>query len=218
MFKNLVVGIDWRQVEPALNVLPVDDFVSVSCNRDYALHFPVSNDWRKIWFDCILIERSSLLDITCFQVFDDDAFYSRDPSFQPEFSFAQNSTVITRAENVVLVVPDVVCACSLAILTLRHTPPEWGRQHATQIGAPRVWVVPFKGKKHRSCLNAILAPDSWRNQATSLTTAITVKWPFFASYKSPCKDQTYKGHPESESKAVSEALKPDHFLSALSQR
>src|SRR5215471_1048966 len=158
MFKNLSVGIDRRHVKPTLNTLPVNDFVSVSCNHDYAFYFPVSTDWRKTWLDCVLMERSCLLGITCFQVFSDDAFYSSDRSFQPEFSFAHNSAVITRAENVVLVVPDVVCARGLAILTLRHPPPEWGRQHPTQIGAPRIWVVPFKTKTHRSCLKSHSSP------------------------------------------------------------
>src|SRR6185503_11265232 len=40
----------------------------------------------------------------------------------------------------------------------------------------------------------------------------------FYQLQSSCINQTYKGHPEGESKAISEALKPDHFLAALSQR
>jgi len=41
-------------------------------------------------------------------------------SLQPEFPFTVNSTVITIAESAVYVVPNVACADSFAIFTLRH--------------------------------------------------------------------------------------------------
>jgi hypothetical protein len=91
MFQDSSVGIDRRDVESSLNILPVDDLVSISCNHNYALHFSVPNDRCDIRLNCVSLERGHLLCITRSQVFLDDVFNFFNGSWLPFFHLSQFS-------------------------------------------------------------------------------------------------------------------------------
>ena len=85
MLKDLPIGIDGRHIKAALNILPIDDLVSFSCNHHCALHFSVANDWGNMRLYFVPIKGSQLLSIACSQIFLDDAFHLFDRCWQPVF-------------------------------------------------------------------------------------------------------------------------------------
>ena len=54
----------------------------------------------------------------------------------PELAFTDDATVVTRAVNVVLVVPNVVSARRFAVFSLSDPPAQRAWQCAAQVGAP----------------------------------------------------------------------------------
>lgn len=57
-------------------------------------------------------------------------------------------TVVTGAVNVVLAVPNMICADVLAVSPLIDPPAQGAWQGGTQVCTPRIWVIPIKREQH----------------------------------------------------------------------
>jgi hypothetical protein len=91
-----LVGVAVVENKLDLDILPIDDFVSASCNNNHAFHFSLTQNRRTAWFDRISLERCYLLVITPCQVLLDDLLQSFDSRRLPSHATFSRSSALSR--------------------------------------------------------------------------------------------------------------------------